>query len=93
MLLKKPFIIFGSQDYLLYLRQMGFKTFYNFWDEDYDGFETKDRYVRILKLINELSTKSIDELTDMYLGMQEILDHNYNLLITQEFSKKINYVE
>ena len=32
-----------------YMRQMGFQTFYQFWDEDYDGYEGKERYVRIQK--------------------------------------------
>jgi hypothetical protein len=93
MLLKKPFIVMGPRNFLLHLRQMGFKTFSGVWDENYDGFETKDRYIHILTLINELSTKSINELNDMYLKMQEILDHNYNLLVTQQFTKKIDYVE
>jgi hypothetical protein len=44
MWLKKPFIIFASKDYLCYLRQMGFRTFGDFWDETYDGYEGRDRY-------------------------------------------------
>ena len=37
MLLKKPFIMMASQNFLIYLRQMGFETFHEFWPEDYDG--------------------------------------------------------
>ena len=36
--LKKPFVVFASRDYLCYLRQMGFKTFNDFWSEEYDGY-------------------------------------------------------
>ena len=91
-LLKKPFIIFGSKDYLDYLHQMGFKTFCEFWPEDYDGFAEKDRYLKIINLIDTLSKKSIIELQDIYIKMQKILDHNYNLLITGNFNTNIKYI-
>lgn len=93
MLLKKPFIVFGGQDYLEYLRQMGFRTFGDFWDETYDGYEGADRYIRILELIDRLAEKSIDELEIMYWDMQYTLDHNYDLLVRQQFSKKIQRLE
>lgn len=89
MLLKKPFIAMAAQDHLLYLRQMGFKTFSEFWDEDYDGVSDTNRYNKILELIDCLSKKSNQELEKMYSDMQHILDHNYNLLTTQQFSTKI----
>lgn len=93
MLLKKPFIIMGSKNFMIYLRQMGFKTFYEYWDEDYDGFEGKDKYLKILDIIRTISNKSQHELLSMYNSMQDVLDHNYNLLVTQTFNKKIEYIE
>lgn len=93
MLLKKPFIAMAARDHLLYLRQMGFKTFGDFWDETYDGFEGRDRYIRILDLINKLAKISIAELETMYWNMQYTLDYNYNLLINQNYNKVINYNE
>jgi hypothetical protein len=92
MLLKKPFIIMGSRNFLAYLKQMGFKTFDKYWDEGYDFYEGKDRYLNILKLIDSLATKSIFDLNKIYEDMQEILDHNYNLLHNQSFIKKIEYI-
>jgi hypothetical protein len=86
MWLKKPFIVFASKDYLEYLRQLGFKTFYNYWSEDYDGYEGRDRYVKILELIASLAKKSSAELEEMYQDMQLILEHNYNLLLTQSYN-------
>lgn len=93
MLMKKPFIIMGPKCFLIHLRQMGFRTFYEFWDEDYDGYSPEIRYLMILKLIDSLASKSLDELQDLYIKMEPILDHNYNLLVNNEFSTKINYVE
>lgn len=92
MLLKKPFIIMGPKCYLIYLRQMGFRTFHNFWNEDYDGYSPEDRYLKILQLIDHLASKPVAELAEMYREMQTILEHNYNLLTTQSYSKVINYV-
>ena len=89
MLLKKPFITYGSKDYLAYLRQMGFRTFSDFWDEEYDGYDGADRYTRILSLVDKLATKTVNELETMYWDMQYTLDHNYNLLMTQAYKKKI----
>ena len=93
MLLKKPFIMMASQNFLIYLRQMGFRTFSDFWSEDYDGIPTAARYKQILDLIDSLAAKSTDELQDMYQRMQPILDHNYELLKSDQFSRKITYVE
>ena len=89
MLLKKPFIIFGSKDYLAYLRQMGFRTFSDFWDEDYDGHEGKERFIRIVKLLDQLANKNNSELEQMYLDMTYSLDYNYNLLKEQTYSTQL----
>lgn len=93
MLLKKPFIVMGPKCFLIHLRQMGFKTFYEFWDEDYDGYGEKDRYLKILELIDSIANKSQSELREMYNNMQSILEHNHTLLMTRAFTKTIEYVE
>lgn len=93
MWLKKPFIIFASRDYLDYLHQMGFKTFCEFWDETYDGYETGERLSRILGLIDWLSKKSINDLVEMYNAMKPILDHNYNLLAYQTYKTEITKID
>jgi hypothetical protein len=92
MLLKKPFVVFASADYLDYLHQMGFKTFCEFWDETYDGFETKDRFIKILALLDTLAKKSQTELETMYKEMQSTLDYNYNLLISKKFNTDIRKI-
>jgi hypothetical protein len=91
-LLKKPFIVFASRDYMAYLRQMGFQTFHDFWDEDYDGFETRDRLLRIYQVIQNIVSRPKEELADMYRCMQPILEHNHNLLITQSYSNTISKI-
>lgn len=92
MLLKKPMIVMGSKNYLEYIRQMGFQTFNHFWDEDYDGFGNGDRYARILTLIDSIAKLSTQHLRNMYTEMQSVLDHNYNLLVSGQFSKNIQFI-
>ena len=93
MLMKKPFIHMGPKCFLIHLRQMGFKTFGDYWDEDYDGHGVAERYKRILQLIDSLASKSHAELQDMYDHMRPVLDHNYELLLSKKFTTQITYVE
>jgi hypothetical protein len=89
MLLKKPFIVFGSRNYLEHMRQMGFRTFSDFWDEDYDGYEGADRLHHIQQLIDSIASRPIDQLESMYWDMQYTLDHNYKLLMTKTYTNKV----
>lgn len=93
MMLKKPFIAMAPANYLDYLHQMGFKTFNDFWSEEYDGFTTHDRYVKILELIDFISNRTLGELYDMYQNMQSILDHNYCVLLEHSYNKDIKFIQ
>lgn len=92
MWVKKPFIIFASKNYLDYLHQMGFRSFGDFWSEDYDGYDGKDRFIRMLTLIDNLANTPISKLEQMYWDMQYTLDHNYNLLKNQNYNVNITYI-
>ena len=90
--MKKPFIVMGPINYLIYLRQMGFKTFFEYWDEEYDGYGPRIKFQKIIKLIDDLSSKSKSELYSMYQSMQPILEHNYNLLVSKTYNRNIKLV-
>jgi hypothetical protein len=92
MWLKKPFLVFGSKDFLCYLRQMGFQTFWDYIDETYDGYEGRERYIKMLEVIDTLGKKTKDELQQMYKDMQPVLEHNYNLLQTQSYTETISLI-
>ena len=92
MLMQKPFLQMGAKNSLEYLHQMGFKTFCNFWTEEYDYYEGRDRYIKILELIDTLAKKSTKELDDIYASMQDILKHNYDLLINKSYKKLISRI-
>ena len=89
---KKPFLIFAARDHLAYLRQLGFRTFYEFWDEDYDGYEGRDRYLKMLQVIDFIAKKPASELVAMYNAMQSILDHNHNLMLNQKYQMSIKKI-
>ena len=90
MWLKKPFIVFASPNFLEYLRQMGFRTFGDFWCEDYDGYEAGDRLSRILIVIDRLAAMSKSDLRQMYWDMQFSLEHNFQLLQNQVYNCQIS---
>jgi hypothetical protein len=71
---------------------MGFRTFSDFWDESYDGFEGRERYIKILDLIDNIANQSFSSLEKLYWDMSYSLDHNYNLLIDQKFSTDLNKI-
>ena len=87
LLLKKPFILMGGRENCTYFRRMGFKTFNEFWPEDYDSFEGKNRYLQILSLIDDLAKRT--DLEQLYEKMQPTLEHNYKMLTEQTFTKDV----
>lgn len=91
-MVKKPFLTYASRDFLCYLRQMGFKTFNDYWSEEYDGFEFRDRYLKLLQTIDELAKRPIADLRSMYHDMQHILNHNYNLLRDMTYNTQIEKI-
>jgi hypothetical protein len=75
-----PFLLFGPKHYLSNLKKLGFKTFSDYWSEDYDNHDKLYRVQEIEKILVQLSDKSISELEIMYNHMLPILEHNKNLL-------------
>jgi hypothetical protein len=89
LLFKKPFIMFGPRNFLIYLRQLGFKTFYEFWSEDYDSYEGGERFNMILKIIDSIASKSKTELYEMYQQMESILEHNYQIIVNRQWNTNL----
>jgi hypothetical protein len=78
--LKMPFILLGCQGNLQYLRDYGFITFGDFWDEGYDAISDPiERMRAVTAILNKLKSLSEEDLMHMLISMQPILDHNYKL--------------
>lgn len=79
---KTPFIVLGPRDYLKNLRRLGFKTFNRWWNEDYDYCEGALRIDEMKKVIADVMTWSQERIQDTLIEMQEVLDYNYNHLMS-----------
>ena len=76
-----PVIQFGPRGHLKELQSRGFKTFSKWWDESYDELENPwDRFNAILQIVKDLSTKTKEEMLEMYIEMKDTLQHNSDLI-------------
>jgi len=84
-----PFIIYGNPFLLKHLRELGFETFPEFFDESYD--EEIDKVKRrklIVSNVKRLCDKPLDEIHEMYQSVIPKLIHNRRLLVDMTFSNK-----
>jgi hypothetical protein len=73
-----PFIVVSGPGYLKRLKELGFKTFSQWWDESYDDEENPEkRMEKIINVINELNDK--EKLHKIYLESKDIVLHNSSL--------------
>ena len=85
-----PFIVYGPKNYLSNLKKLGFKTFSEFWSEEYDSLAGEDRIEQIKIIISTLGKLSKDEMFEMYQKMLTILSHNkerYETITKQNIMK------
>ena len=75
--MQQPFILVGSRNGLSYLREYGFKTFSNIWDESYDSLPDSERMEAVSDLCATISRWSPDRLKHAHLESQPIVEHNF----------------
>jgi len=95
------FVVHGNYLYLQRLREMGFKTFGNYFDEGYDLEQDPNKRIdKIVTLIKELKSKCDDgsivergnkKWQDIYLQTKALRQHNYDTFFDKEkLSLEIN---
>ena len=84
---RRPFIVMSNSNYLANLHKLGFKTFDEYWSEDYDLYSIQDRIGQIENILSIISNWSIDTLHTNLNDMQDILDHNYQTFMKLTYSK------
>jgi len=78
---KTPFVLVAPPNSLEYMRELGFKTFSDYWDESYDKIENhQDRLFAIKDVLEDINSQSLKKLNAIYLKMHPILEHNANVL-------------
>lgn len=86
----RPFVINGDKGSLQYLKEMGFQTFNNFWDESYDTDDDHTKITKICRIVENVCSMDIQELYALYQEMLPILEHNYYLLKQYQQWNKLN---
>lgn len=77
-----PFVIVGRPYTLKFLKELGFKTFLDFWDESYDNEETNSvRMEMVYKIITNLLNMTTSDWDIMYEKLIPILIHNRKKLL------------
>lgn len=80
---KHPFIMVGTCGALRTLREFGFQTFGEFWDESYDEIEDpRLRLYKIVKVCKEIGEWTPEQILDFKRKVKPIVEHNYNVLKT-----------
>jgi len=77
--LEMPFVLVAPAGSLAYLREYGFKTFADVFDESYD-LETDDirRIEKVTDLLKDLNNLSVVERQQIHQACLPIVEHNYN---------------
>lgn len=78
----RPFIVVGGPYMLRYLKELGFKTFEDLWDESYDLIEDhQSRLEKIFDLIDEVSSYEMERCHEILVKIQDRLEFNRNHLL------------
>lgn len=72
---RRPWIVFGPKHFLKNLRDMGFATYQQCWNEEYDQYDGLDRWQRMSVVIQNVIDHGYDIKT-----AQAIANHNLDLL-------------
>jgi len=73
-----PFIVYSNNNSLKQLQDLGFKTFGDFWDEDYDLLAGNQRLESIFHLILEIANWPLEKLNLIYDKILPVIEHNQN---------------
>ena len=77
---KHPFIIIGAPGALQGLRDLGFKTFSEFWDESYDDESNgRRRFIKIRHQLQKIASWDTVQILHFKHQVKPILEHNYNI--------------
>jgi hypothetical protein len=69
----KPIIVYAPINFLLRLKELGFKTYDSCWDESYDQFEGPVRWAKMKKTIRTIDQFQLDQAQEIALYNREHL--------------------
>lgn len=75
---RQPFVMLGPPTILRRLRELGFKTFGNIWDESYDDItDHTERFYKIIDLCKQIRDWSPLQKMGAMMKAKEVIDHNF----------------
>ena len=75
---RHPFLIFGAPGHLREMRNIGFKTFSDIWDESYDNIINPiDRVDAIMSVLTEICSWDEDQWHAKHPELESIVNHNF----------------
>jgi hypothetical protein len=85
--MQMPFMLVAPKYSLEYLKSYGFKTFAEFWSEEYDILDNADRINAITTLLLDLENLSYLERRRLQQHIAPIVEHNFNWFYSGKFEK------
>lgn len=91
---KQPFVVFGHRGINSFLNLIGFRSYETWFDIQSFDFEIDpvERFQKlkneVTKVIGHLKNLSIQERVDWRFKNQDILDYNYNLIVSGELRQR-----
>lgn len=87
---ERPFITYGNPGTLAYLKDYGFKSFGDFWDESYDDEKDDNKKIEMIaNIIENICQKNLEEINQMYDKMKPIIHYNKTLLGNTDWRKDL----
>ena len=81
---KHPFITVGVKGTLKALKEIGYKTFDEFWPEDYDQIDDPNiRMRRTLEVLHDIGQWNEEHILDFKRRVKPILEHNFKMVKTK----------
>jgi len=88
--MKTPFILYGQPFILKQLKNDGYQTFGDLWDESYDSvLEPAARADKIADVIAGIAKLSNNDFIELISNTREIIEHNYNNMMNRFPEQKI----
>jgi hypothetical protein len=88
---RHPWMVMGNKDSLSMMKKMGYKTFSNFVNEDYDSLPTHERMLSIIESIKKVI--DVKDKIEWYESTREIVEHNHKNLIDKLYKLPESFVE
>lgn len=76
--MQQPFLLIAPRGSLSYLREYGFRTFNQIWDEGYDDLDDSKRMSAVADICQQINNWTTGEMQDAIDAIDSTVRHNHN---------------